>query len=223
VPDFLHPHDHISIYALDCSLVRSTIDGPADQAVLVVSFTNALQAPSLHGLKTKPNCYNKLQLWDSLTIIANDIYTLPGRRVLFAVSTGQDSASKTTADMASTILSRGGIAFFSLHEDRIYNDPFRSLTRHNGGLDLEFDPRQMTQQLQDLITMLHGRYILEFARPDNAEAGLHIIDVKIPRLSATIRTTGITVPLADPAILTDPTTVPSVTPSPAIIGKHSSH
>jgi hypothetical protein len=56
--------------------------------------------------------------------------------------------------------------------------------------------------------MLRERYIVEFPRPKNVTAGPHEMRVKIAHGDADfIRSAGIMVPLADPAVLADPATV----------------
>jgi hypothetical protein len=57
--------------------------------------------------------------------------------------------------------------------------------------------------------MLRGRYIVEFPRPFHSESGEHSLIVTIDKSDAFIRAAGISVPMADPAVLADPTTVPS--------------
>ena len=57
--------------------------------------------------------------------------------------------------------------------------------------------------------MLRERYIVEFPRPTNGKVGMHGLQVRIDKGNYFIRSTGITFPLMDPAVLADPTTVVS--------------
>ena len=57
--------------------------------------------------------------------------------------------------------------------------------------------------------ILRERYILEFPRAHNATSGLHVLGVKIhDGADYFIRSAGISVPLPDPALARDPTTIP---------------
>ena len=62
--------------------------------------------------------------------------------------------------------------------------------------------------LVQFTKLLRGRYIVEFPRPFNATGG-HNLAVSIEKSNDFIRPAGISVPIEDPAILADPTTVPS--------------
>jgi hypothetical protein len=57
--------------------------------------------------------------------------------------------------------------------------------------------------------MVRERYIVDFPRPVNSTAGRHSFEVRIEKTPAFIRPAGISIPIADPAVLADPTTVPS--------------
>jgi hypothetical protein len=48
---------------------------------------------------------------------------------------------------------------------------------------------------------------VEFPRPSNSTAGRHDFLITLDKRAAFIRPAGISVPIADPAVLADPTTV----------------
>lgn len=87
-------------------------------------------------------------------------------------------------------------------------DYFRSLCESTGGLVLESDQESAVKDLAGFAAMLRGRYIVEFPRSDSMRGTAHLLNVAIANSNAFIRTSGITVPLADPRVLADPTTVP---------------
>jgi hypothetical protein len=88
-------------------------------------------------------------------------------------------------------------------------DPFHSLCELSGGTVVLSDTRLLQEMLKRFVAMLRERYIVEFPRPAKATAGAHTEDVKIARSNDFIRPAGISVPLPDPAVLADPTTVSS--------------
>jgi hypothetical protein len=78
----------------------------------------------------------------------------------------------------------------------------------SGGMMTMTYPAMDGRILQRLIEMLRGRYILEFPRASNSTGGAHEMRVKVAKgESFFIRPSGISVPIPDPALLKDPTTV----------------
>lgn len=104
-------------------------------------------------------------------------------------------------------------------------DLFAQMCASSGGLALNlWNPElinrwtpDVTPTLERFITLLRGRYILEFPRPDKSTAGLHNIDVSVPHTHDFVAATGVTYASPSPALLADPTTIPS-NPSPAEYG-----
>jgi predicted nucleotidyltransferase len=84
-------------------------------------------------------------------------------------------------------------------------DPFDIICELTGGVELFATKRTLDQTLQELVTMVRHRYILEFPRSDDFKPGHHSIAVSILKSKAYIRTTGVTFRVADPKVLADPT------------------
>jgi hypothetical protein len=74
-------------------------------------------------------------------------------------------------------------------------------------------------QLQQFTELVRGRYIVEFPRPVNTKAGHYGMQITIEKSNAFIRPSGIGVPVYDPAVLKDPTTVPLDPSSAPQLGK----
>jgi hypothetical protein len=228
-PLSLHPKDHVSIYALDCSLVQSLNDVPAESGQLKLGVDEALESWTLRKQNEKePNCQQSLHLWDALVHITGDMAKLPGRRVVLAVTNGRDQGSSYTWNELRSLAEGRGVAVFGLSYVPQYSksrskafqrwsseDPFHSVCELSGGLVLEAVPRLVEDALKQFVAMVRERYIVEFPRPANATAGQHVQEVRIARSNDFIRPAGISVPLPDPAVLADPTTIssgPEVTP-----------
>jgi hypothetical protein len=94
-------------------------------------------------------------------------------------------------------------------QQRSSEDAFLSLCELSGGTILSTNTRSIDKALKRFVEMLRERYVVEFPRPSNATAGAHVKEVKIAGSNAFIRPAGTSVPIADPALLSDPTTVPS--------------
>jgi hypothetical protein len=217
-PLSLHPKDHVSIYALDCSLVQSLNDVPAESGKLKVGVDKALESWMVrkrnnHG----SNCRQSLHLWDALAYISSELYKLPGRRVILAVSQGEDEGSVHSWNELRTYAQATGVAVFGLTNFPLAalgnmwrsENPFHSLCELSGGLMFWTGTNSPQEQLKPFVTMVRERYIVEFPRPANSTSGAHSMEVKVAKSNDFIRSSGISVPIPDAAVLADPTTVPS--------------
>jgi hypothetical protein len=218
-PLSLHPRDHVSIYALDCSLVRALNDVPAESAQLMLGVEKALESWTLRKYE-RENCQQTIHLWDALAHITGEMSNLPGRRVILAVANGRDGGSRYTWNQVRNLAEGRGVAVFGLmyipdpseSASRAYlrwssEDPFHSLCELSGGMVLLSDTRLLPDALKRFVAMVRERYIVEFPRPANARAGEHVKEVRITRTNDFIRPAGISVPLLDPAVRADPTTI----------------
>jgi hypothetical protein len=245
IPGSLHPQDRVSMYAVDCTVMRSLKDEPAvDSEKIANSITDALAAPGLHGKKAKPSCGYNLHLWDAMMLVAQDLGTSPSRRVLLVVSLGRENGSKSSLDAAAEYLSGQGVAVFGLRDNPGYerednfshfgggmgrrgsigvlgnvnqDDLFSVICGRNGGMILDASTPGVPQDLKYLIDVLRGRYIIEYPRPDDKTAAVHSIDISVDGIKAFVRPTGGSSPIPDPAIANDPNTLPTA-PSPAKVG-----
>ncbi len=228
-PDFLRPSDHVSIYALNCSLTRSLYDTQADSTQLRDGVQAARRSWNSR-LRQKPTQCNKaVHLWDALAYITEKMVSLPGRHVILAVTDGQDRGSLNTWNELRVFAASSGVAIFGMtrHESlpkdsldlrrhglmtdaaQTSEDVFQSLCAETGGLVLTTKTGRVSRELERFTTMLRERYTLEFPRTDSAAPGPHSLEVTIADSNAWIHSAGISVPIADPRILADPTTIPS--------------
>jgi hypothetical protein len=95
-PDFLRRSDHVSVYALDCSLTRSLCDVPADSTQLKDGVEAVLRSWNSRLRRKQAQCKKAVHLWDVLAFITDNMLSLPGRRVILAVTDGQDRGSLNT-------------------------------------------------------------------------------------------------------------------------------
>jgi hypothetical protein len=220
-PLSLTSRDHVSIYALECKLVRSLNDVPAEQGRLKSGVDAALQSWTNRGRnKQGEGCQRPVRLWDALAYLTHALESLPGRRVILAVTNGNDKGSKYSWNEVRAYAQAMGVAVFGLsyvpeelghlHFLNIGGeDAFNSLCELSGGMVLTASRRTVGPVLKRFTTLLRGRYIVEFPRPFHSKGGEHTLMVTIDKSDAFIRSSGITVPIADPAVLADPMTVPA--------------
>jgi hypothetical protein len=216
-PLSLKAKDHVTVYSMDCSLIRSTaVDVPANSLVLKTAVDAVLQPWRTNGrARWKHGCKGEANLWDSLTLVTQALSRLPGRRVILAVTDGVDRGSKTSWTTLRALAQADGVAIFGLMPSgelmvgmgsSSHENLFNSLCELSGGMvltassDLGVDLRRFTE-------LLRGRYIVEFPHPVDTVGGNHQMDITVDKMEAFIRPTGIAVPVDDPSILGDPATI----------------
>jgi hypothetical protein len=112
-PGSLHPKDHVTVFVLDCKLYRTLQDVPAEAARLKSGLDRALETWSAeHKAKHPPPCAAKVQLWDAMNYVVNELGTLPGRRVMLAVTTGEDHGSHIHWADLRAYAQKNGVAVF---------------------------------------------------------------------------------------------------------------
>jgi hypothetical protein len=232
-PLSLHPKDHVSIYALDCSLVQSSNDVSVDKEELKAAVDKALHPWMDRRQKVEPNCVQPVHLWDAMAHITSDLYKLPGRRVILLVSDGKDKDSNRSWDDVSTYAHAAGVSVFGMTNElqnqigtnRVspwlgVENSYQSMCEWNGGIVLLTSVKSLGETLKRFTSMLRERYIVEFPRPANITLGHHGVVVKIAKGDSDfIRAAGVSVKLPDSAALADPTTIPSATHTPEL-GNH---
>jgi hypothetical protein len=230
-PDFLHPQDHVSVYVMDCSLIRTTYDTAANPTGLAEGVQRAMEPWQIRQTQNEelkkekkippPPCRVGLPLWDSLEEVLNDLDQQPGRRVVLAITDGQDTGSKTNwKDVMFHAQIRSETVFgllplkttvFKLEtpgetkEIRHIDSPssggsenkFEQICVNSGGIPLQASEHTTPYRLKEFTQMLRERYILEFPRAPNEEAGVHTLAVSYRKKgNLYIAAAGITVPIA---------------------------
>jgi hypothetical protein len=137
-PTYLHPSDHVSIYALDCSLTPSLHDLPADSTQLKDGVEAVLRGWNSRLKQTQATCTNAVHLWDALAVIVDNMSSLPGRRAILAVTDGRDKGSLSTWNELRASAAASGVAIFRMtHHESLpsYEDAFQLVCGRTGGLD----------------------------------------------------------------------------------------
>jgi hypothetical protein len=228
-PSLLSAKDRVSIYAMDCGLIRSLNNVVPDSHDLLVGVDAVLQAWAARGKKRDGSCKQRpVNLWDALGYVAKQMAPLPGRKVILAVTDGRDHGSTWKWDEVREFVEFEGLTVFAITNVpavvtgpvRIFhaNDGYglQVICQLSGGIVRQTYPSMTKSTLQQLLKMVRQRYILEFPRPANSTTGVHEMRVKVAKgEDLFIRPAGISLPLPDATVLNDPTTVrsdPSLTP-----------
>jgi hypothetical protein len=230
-PLSLRPQDRVSIYALDCIMVRSLVDVPAERLRLQLGVARALQPWADRGKGSHGACKQKVHLWDALGLVVKQMSSLRGRRVILAMTSGVDKGSLNSWNRLRMFAQEEGVAIFGLTAAKDYRlsvpfervdveDRFNTLCELTGGMVMIATPKTVAEELERFTGMVRGRYIVEFPRPFNGTPGAHDLLVTVNNTDAFIRPAGISLPVVDPAVLADPTTVPLDPSSTPELGKH---
>jgi len=184
------------------------------------------------------DCGQKVHLSDALTKLTEDFHKFPGRRVMLVLSDGNDEGSAVTRNQVIEAAQAASVAIFGFKyspdttstptENPLQSrgeygisteteqpaeldkaNPFRSLCELTGGTARLVSPKTLNSRLKGFTAMVRERYIVEFPRPLNGKSGRHEIAIRIDQGNYFVRSTGITFPLMSPAVMADPTTVPS--------------
>jgi hypothetical protein len=235
-PQGLTERDHVSVFAMQCSLYDMMRDVPMQPGLLQRKLVEATAqwAQRIHT-KPVPPCEEKLHLWDTMGIATLRLGELPGRRVILVVTDGEDRGSKNSAQDLAMAMQQRAVTVFGLRPlepragqvrpDYISSDrrptlafqtsssvttdePLERLCELTGGIALPANTWDAGKQLLRIPELVRGRYILEFPRPWNSTAGFHLIEVQEGSADF-IRSSGIMIPLPNPETLADPTTLPN--------------
>jgi hypothetical protein len=230
----LKPQDRVSIYVLDCRLIHAASNIPADPDRIRKAVDGAIQSARLRE-PSKPHhgCERSIHLWDALLFATGQLSNQSGRRVVLAVSHGNDGGSTHkwldlrnlandtgTAIFGMTLLSKPPDQFTFIHEDM-----FLAVCQLSGGFIRVAEQKRLPTQLEGFIRNVRDRYIVEFPRPNDLTGGAHSILVKISDSKSSepfpglVLPAGISLPIADPAILADPNTIPSDPSNAPTLGK----
>jgi hypothetical protein len=221
-PTSLSARDHISIYVMDCALTRSLNDlSVVSAATLKLGVDLALRPWMIR--QHAATCKQSVHLWDAMGYITNELYKLPGRRVMLVVTDGRDGGSARLWNEVRTFTQATGVAVFGLTNTAVTSawnqsvlwhhneaNAFQTICELSGGMFMATSPDSIGKTLEQSIARLRGRYIVEFPRPSNSTKGEHDMRIRIAKGGNDfIRPSGISVPMPDPALLADPTTIPS--------------
>lgn len=231
-PTYLHAHDRVSIYAVDCSFIRTAYNIPADPAVLRDAVQRAMAPWQIRRERRGvPSCKQALPLWDSMAQVLEDLDHQSGRRVLLAITDGHDTSSKIPWSKVLKQAQIESVSIFGLlspsssanqggHETaEVFpvNSPFfvgqqdrlNQMCQQSGGVEIQATAQITLPRLKEFTQIVRERYILEFPRASNEKAGVHSISVSYPITGLYIAMSGISVPPASEEELRGPKILPA--------------
>ncbi|HEY0307508.1 MAG TPA: hypothetical protein VGB94_05065 [Acidobacteriaceae bacterium] len=221
-PQSLRSQDRVSIYGVDCHLVLTAANIQPEPAQLQLAVSHVLQSPTVHGPGKQKNspCAASPHLLDSVMYMISRLASQPGRRVILAITDGNDKGSKHPWKEVKEYADSQGVAVFGLtgatadalqFVSRDQEDHFMMLCELSGGMVRTTAPKAVAQSLKEFVSLVRNRYIVEFPRSNSLTAGVHSFGVKIQDTKEDyfIRASGISLPIADRAVLADPNTAPA--------------
>jgi hypothetical protein len=213
----LHPEDHVSIYALDCDLIGSSKDVPANPVLLQKGLDLVLTTPLTHGSAAKPSCGKSIRLRGSIVFVMRKLAQLPGRRVLLIFTAGRDGKSDILWSQVNSEAGIDSVTVFGLTPgptdiQSVMN--VYTLAHDSGGLLYAPTPTFVPQSMDAVISQLRGRYILQFPLPTRQTPVVYRVFVTVPKFDAITLPSGITVPVPNPPLDHPSTDLPSEAPPP---------
>jgi hypothetical protein len=222
-PGSLRTQDQVFVFAMNCTQLKIVKHVRPEHESLKEAVDNALQVwTSRAGEKHRDKCpANQLpHLRSAMMYAMRTLANEPGRRVMLAVTDGNDGGGAHLWNEVRKFAGSSGIAIFgmtyesgemgwSMRWAADDNDVFRWMCESTGGLKFQVSRANVGQRMTQFVTELRGRYIVEFPRPYDTTGGEHDLVVKIERSRYFVRPAGISVPIPDKATLADPMTVPS--------------
>lgn len=230
----LRPRDHISFLAFDgCTARRFGPEMAPFDAEWMKQTAKVLTNMAPSKLRGKQDCPKPITYWELVMYAANKLSQYPGRKILVTLGPG-DTLTRQTAEQVHTLLTQHSITLFPIVHPlamrtgmssvigRSGNQPqFMSVTNPalsadallamtteaelSGGMLLPTTYQQFSKTLAQPVELARGRYIIEFPRPDKLPPGTHYIQVEDGHPHDFIRIAGISVPIAAPNELKDPT------------------
>jgi hypothetical protein len=223
-PDYLKPRDHVSIYVLDCSLIRTAYDLPAESSELEQAVRKALLPGQIRRKQKKGTvapCQPTMPLWDSMSNVLDELTPLSGRRVLLAITDGEDGGSRTLWTNVMHHAQVDAVAVFGMLPMpfigvtagspliKSTEDKFGQICSLTGGVEIQTRYAIVSWRLKEFTRIVRERYILEFPRAPNEEAGIHTLAVSYKKGDLYIVSSGITVPVASEEEKNGANTVPA--------------
>jgi len=223
----LRPNDRVSIYVLGCRLLRGPHRVSPDPDRLHDALQATLQSPNLRAANGS-SCGTKVHLWAALVSVISDMQDAAGRRAMLIASPGRDDGRSTSWSKLHEYAGAQGMALFGLRDQDLVwggwqadrGDAFRALCESTGGLVFTAGKRDFEKRLQQWVTLLRGRYVVEFPNPQHLSDERHNIEVSVRGDGlAFITLAGVSVSLPDPTITSDPHYVPSQQGADIPVGK----
>jgi len=125
-PRFLHPGDHVSIYAIDCSSMDFVENVPAESVQLRAAVDTALSTWTARGHGKKAACNPETHLWDLLAFVTDKLSSRSGWRAVLAVTDGKDKNSKRSLADLTALAQSASVAIFGLRPSSDGSSGFQS-------------------------------------------------------------------------------------------------
>jgi VWFA-related protein len=170
---------------------RGTVITFSDAPVLAVRFTSDLEtlAGGLAGLEADGDTH----LWDSLAFALHYFSGLRSKRVLVAITDGEDSGSRFAYDEVIEYARRTGVAVYIVGLDVPVTDPevglrLDRLARETGGRSFRIgDVRELAPIYAEISVELRSQYLLAY-QSSGETASFRQVEVRLARPGLEART-----------------------------------
>ena len=191
---------------------------PASPSILQSGLDLALVSPLLQGDSPPKSCRNSSRLRGSIVLVMRKLEQLPGRRILVIITSGRDGKSQITWQQLASEAGIDSVTVFGLSthgplESQGVADLY-NFTRQSGGVFFTPTTAELPKALDQIISLLRGRYILQFPMPEDKTPVAYRVLVTVPKFDAVTLPSGVSVPLPNPSLDHPSTDLPSQAPPP---------
>lgn len=221
----MNPQDRLTLYGLDgCKAFRFLPeDAPLNASLVHAGVERAMTMKAHVAVKGQTDeCTRALTMADMITHVALRLKAFAGRRMIVTVGAGTSAGIANRMDGLKGLLNANSIMVLPVIHAPAYaampmpylphrqgavgivNSGFGSthvalaeLSEFSGGRVRYIASHEFGGALAEAVKTARGRYILEFPRPDTLSAGRYRITVTDGNPRDFIRTSGISVPVAN--------------------------
>lgn len=187
----LRPEDEVEFYTVGHEVRRAHPFLPASSEGVAAVLKNVTNKS---GEEIDPmRAGGGTRLWDSMFYAAQDVSTRKGVRVVLALTDGKDTGGRHSTEELMKFSAEHGVALFGLRYNSVMTGVNTVMSLGMVLLDKRFDPvceqtggvvltaysAKRMQALQEFVTLLRTRYIVEFPPPAGLTAGEHWLGIEL--------------------------------------------
>ena len=186
----LRPQDEVEFYTLGQKVRRQGTFIPATKEGVAAALAGVTDKS---GEELDPIKAGGTRLWDAMYDAAQDLSKRKGVRVVLALTDGKDNGGRHSTAELMQFSAEHGVALFGLRYDSVMSNVnkamslglvyldkrFEPVCEQTGGIVLATGAAKRMQTLQDFVTLLRTRYVLEFPPTAGLKDGEHWLGIEL--------------------------------------------
>lgn len=186
----LRPTDEVEFYTVGQKVRRQGTFAPASKEGVAATLAAVTDKS---GEDIDPIKAGGTRLWDAMYYAATDLAKRKGVRVVLALTDGKDNGGRHPSEELMKFSAEHGVGLFGLKYNSVaakvmvaanfglpmLDQRFESVCEQTGGIVLATGAAKRMQTLQDFVTLLRTRYVVEFPPPAGMKAGEHWVGIEL--------------------------------------------